>query len=289
MDYKILKINDEKYPEKLRQIKNPPKKLYYIGNIDLLEKPIFAVIGTRNITEYGKKYGKIFSMELAKKFVIISGMAMGVDTIAHKSALEIGGETIAVLGSGFDNIFPKENVLLFKQIILNNGLIISEYSPNIIAKSSNFPKRNRIVSGLSDGVLIVEAGYRSGTTITARLAKEQGKNIFVIPGSLDNIYSVGANKLIQEGATLVTETRNITKHYPQLINKKWKKVSMNHQIKDEYLEIYEILKNKQMGIEELSIKLKNKNIREIANLLTMMEIEDLIIQEIGNGYKIKEI
>ena len=167
-------------------------------------------------------------------------------------------------------------------------MIISEYSPNTIAKSSNFPKRNRIVSGLSDGVLIVEAGYRSGTTITARLAKEQGKNIFVIPGSLDNIYSVGANKLIQEGAILVTEIRNITKYYPQVINKRWKKVDVNLQIKDEYLEIYKILKNKQMGIEELSIKLKNKNIREIANLLTMMEIEDLIVQEIGNGYKIKE-
>lgn len=289
MDYKILKIKDEKYPEKLRQIKNPPKKLYCIGNIELLEKPIFAVIGTRNITEYGKKFGKLFSTELAKKFVIISGMAIGVDTIAHKSAIEIGGETIAVLGSGFNNIFPKENIKLFNQIIEKKGLIISEYAPNVIAKSSNFPRRNRIVSGLSDGVLIVEAGYRSGTTITARLAKEQGKNIFVIPGSLENIYSVGANKLIQDGAMLVTETKDIIIHYPQVINKKWKKVSLIPQIKDEYLEIYKILQNKQMGIEELSIKLKNKDIREIANLLTMMEIDDLIVQEIGNGYKIKEI
>ena len=107
MDYKILKIKDENYPEKLRKIKNPPKKLYYIGNIDLLEKPIFAIIGTRNITEYGRKYGKIFSTELAKKFVIISGMAIGVDTVAHKSVIEIGGDTIAVLGSGFDNIFHR--------------------------------------------------------------------------------------------------------------------------------------------------------------------------------------
>lgn len=288
MDYKILKIKDEKYPEKLRRIKNPPNKLYYIGNIDLLKKPIFAVIGTRNITEYGKKYGKIFSKELAKKFVIISGMAKGVDTIAHKSTIEIGGETIAILGSGFNNIFPKENIQLFKQIIEYKGLILSEYSPNVIAKSSNFPKRNRIVSGLSDGVLIVEAGYRSGTTITAKLAKEQEKKIFAIPGSLENIYSVGANKLIQEGAILVTRIEDITAHYPQIINKKWKKVDMIPQIKDEYLEIYKILQNEQMGIEELSIKLKNKDIREIANLLTMMEIEDLIVQEIGKGYKIKE-
>lgn len=289
MDYKILKIKDEKYPEKLRQIKNPPKRLYYIGNIKLLEKPILAVIGTRNITEYGKKYGKTFSIELAKKFVIISGLAIGVDTVAHKSAIEIGGETIAVLGSGFDNIFPKENIQLFNKIVENNGLVISEYSPKVVAKSANFPKRNRIVSGLSDGVLIVEAGYRSGTTITASLAKEQGKNVFVIPGSLDNIYSVGANKLIQEGAMLVTEVEDITIHYPQIINKKWKKVDAIPQIKDEYLEIYKILQNGQMGIEELSIKLKSKDIREIANLLTMMEIEDLIVQEIGNGYKIKEL
>lgn len=289
MDYKILKIKDEKYPEKLRQIKNPPKRLYYIGNIELLEKPILAVIGTRNITEYGKKYGKIFSIELAKKFVIISGMAIGVDTIAHKSAIEIGGETIAVLGSGFDNIFPKENIQLFNKIIENNGLVISEYSPKVVAKSANFPKRNRIVSGLSDGVLIVEAGYRSGTTITAKLAKQQGKNVFAIPGSLDNIYSVGANKLIQEGAILTTEVEDIAIHYPQIINKKWKKVDTIPQIKDEYLEIYKILQNGQMGIEELSMKLKNKDVREIANLLTMMEIEDLIVQEMGNGYKIKEL
>ena len=289
MDYKILKIKDEKYPEKLRQIKNPPKRLYYIGNIELLEKPILAVIGTRNITEYGKKYGKIFSIELAKKFVIISGMAIGVDTIAHKSAIEIGGETIAVLGSGFDNIFPKENIQLFNKIIENNGLVISEYSPKVVAKSANFPKRNRIVSGLSDGVLIVEAGYRSGTTITAKLAKQQGKNVFAIPGSLDNIYSVGANKLIQEGAILTTEVEDKAIHYPQIINKKWKKVDTIPQIKDEYLEIYKILQNGQMGIEELSMKLKNKDVREIANLLTMMEIEDLIVQEMGNGYKIKEL
>lgn len=284
----MLDIEDEEYPNKLKNIKNPPKKLYYIGNLKLLEKPIFAIIGTRNITEYGKKYGKVFSTELAKKFVIISGMAIGVDTVAHQSTLDIGGETIAVLGSGFNHIFPEENKELFKEIISKKGLVLSEYKPDIGVKSHNFPKRNRIVSGLSDGVLVVEAGYRSGTTITARLAKEQGKKVFAIPGSLDNIYSVGVNKLIQNGSILVTTAKDITKHYPQIIEKKWKKVNKTSIIKEEYKAIYKILEKEQIGMEEISIRLGNKNVREIANVLTMMEIEGLIIQEVGKGYKIKE-
>ena len=229
MDYKILEIKDEKYPEKLRKIKNPPKKIYYIGNIELLEKPIFAVIGTRNISEYGKKYGKFFSTELAKKFVIISGMAVGVDTIAHKSALEIGGETVAVLGSGFDNIFPKENIKLFNQIIEKNGLIISEYSPNEYAKSSNFPQRNRIVSGLSDGVLIVEAGYRSGTTITAKLAKEQEKKIFAIPGSLDNIVNgLYVDKIIQKNYISVNSDGTEAASIDYVLNEQWSSLANNY-------------------------------------------------------------
>lgn len=289
MEYKILNIEDKEYPSKLRKIKDPPQKLYYIGNIKLLEKPIFAIIGTRNITEYGKKYGKIFATELAKKFVIVSGMAIGVDTVAHRSCLDIGGETIAVLGSGFEHVFPKENIDLFKQIIEKNGLIISEFPLNTTPKPCNFSKRNRIVSGLSEGILVIEAGYRSGTTITASFAKEQGKKVFAIPGSLDSRYSVGANKLIQKGAILVTKIEDIINYYPQVIEKKLKTIEKNPEIKEEYKEIYKLLKKEQLGIEELYVRLKNKSIREITNLLTMMEFAELIVQEVGRGYKIKEM
>lgn len=287
MEYKILKKEDEKYPEKLRKIKNSPEKLYYIGNIELLNEPIFAVIGTRNITEYGRKIAELFSSQLSKNFVIISGMAIGTDTVAHKSTLKSDGKTIAVLGSGFNHIFPEQNISLFYEIIEKGGLILTEYMPKIKPKSINFPKRNRIVSGLSDGVLVIEAGYRSGTSITAELAKAQGKKLFAIPGRLDSKYGVGVNKIIQEGAQLVTEIGDITKHYPQIINKEWKTIIKNKEIKEEYREIYNLLKNKTMSLEEILMNIEDKNIGKLMSLLTMMEFEELIQQQVGNGYKIK--
>lgn len=286
MEYKILKINDDVYPEKLKNIKNSPKKLYYIGDLELLRKPIFAVIGTRHITDYGKDIAKIFTNSLAEEFVIISGMAIGTDTVAHKSTLEVEGKTVAVLGSGFNNIFPKENIDLFNEIIEKGGLVLTEYSPSVKPKSQNFPARNRIVSGLSDGVLVIEAAYRSGTSITASLAKEQGKKVFAIPGRLDSKYGVGVNKLIQEGAILVTELEDIMKYYPQIMSKKWKSTYQEIEIKDEFKQIYNLLEEAPMGLEELLIKVENKTIREIMNILSKMEIDGIIKQEIGVGYKI---
>ena len=286
MEYKILKITDDIYPEKLKNIKSPPKKLYYIGDLELIKKPIFAVIGTRHITDYGRKITRIFANDLAEEFVIISGMAAGTDTVAHKSTIEVEGKTIAVLGNGFDNIFPKENIGLFNEIINKGGLILTEYPPRVKPKSQNFPARNRIVSGLSDGVLVIEAGYRSGTSITAGLAKEQGKKVFAIPGRLDSKYGVGVNKLIQEGAILVTEVGDIMKHYPQIMSKKWKTTYQERKIKEEYKQIYNLLEESPKGLEELLIKIGDKNIREIMNTLSMMELEGIIKQEIGVGYKI---
>ena len=173
----IQEINfiDDEYPEKLRNIKNPPQKLYALGNIKLLKKPSLAIVGTRHITEYGIQNCKYFAQEIVKKDIpIVSGMAVGTDSIAHKTALKCNGETIAVLGSGFKHIFPKENIGLFEKIIYNNGLVITEYSPEMTPKSERFLERNRIVSGLSEGVLVIESAYRSGTSVTAKLAYSQG-------------------------------------------------------------------------------------------------------------------
>ena len=165
-------LNSEEYPEKLRNIKNPPKKLYAIGNVKLLKKPSLAIVGTRHITDYGIKNCEYFASEIIKKDIpIVSGMALGTDSVAHKTALEYGGETIAVLGSGFENIYPQENLGLFESIIERKGLIVTEYPPQTRVKSEQFLERNRIVSGLSEGVLIIEAAYRSGTSVTAKLAK----------------------------------------------------------------------------------------------------------------------
>ena len=161
------------------------------GNINLLNKKSFAIVGTRRITEYGKNNCSLFTRELVLRDIpIVSGMAVGTDTVAHKTTLENFGETIAVLGTGFNHIFPKENITLFEQIVEKGGLVITEYEANIGPNKSNFPKRNRIVTALSEGVLVIEAAYRSGTSITARHAKIQGKLVFAIPGKIDS--AVGA-------------------------------------------------------------------------------------------------
>ncbi len=290
---KIQEINfsEEDYPEKLRKIKNPPQKLYAIGNIGLLQKPSLGIVGTRHITDYGIKNCKYFAQEIIKKDIpIVSGMAVGTDSVAHKTALEYGGETIAVLGSGFEHIFPQENIGLFENIINRKGLVITEYSPEVKPKSERFLERNRIVSGLSEGVLIIEAAYRSGTSVTAKLANFQGKVVMALPGRLDNPYGVGVNKLIQEGAKLVTNVEDVMCHFPQFINRLGgRKVQTQlslWDVKEEYQEIVRILQNEILTAEEIMQKTRTKNLRETLNLLINMELDGIIVQEIGVGYRL---
>lgn len=287
MDITIINIEDELYPEKLKNINKPPEKLYAIGNLDLLKKEMLAVVGTRKITDYGIKVAEKLCTELAlRDITIISGLALGTDTVAHKMALKYGAPTIAVLGTGLNNIFPKENTDLYYEILESNGLILSEIDLDGKYNSLHFPRRNRIVSGLSEGVLVIEAAYRSGTSITVRYAKEQGKMVFAVPGGLDNIYGVGVNKFIKDGAILVTEIDDILTFYPQFMNKK-RKTLVKKKIKSEYQQIYKLLEEKSYSLDDISRKIKNKTISEITNILTMMELEDLVIQDLGNGYKLK--
>ena len=287
MKYDVIDINSELYPEKLRIIKKAPKKIYALGNLNLLKIDSFAIVGTRDITNYGKKYAQIFSKEFAIRDIpIISGLALGTDTEAHKTAVKYNSPTIAVLGTGLDNIYPIENKELFYEIIENNGLVLTESEPDMKYKSDGFSQRNRIISTLSEGVLAIEAAHRSGTSITIKYAKEQNKLFFAIPGRIDDIYSVGTNRMIKEGAKIVTEINDIFNFYPQFMNKKRKTIS-SKKIKSEYKDIYELLKNKECNIEEISKNIKSKSIVEINKLLTMMELEDLIIKDIGKGYKIK--
>ena len=288
-----IKFDDERFPDKLRKIRKPPQKLYAIGNIELLKKPSLAVVGTRHITEYGMKNCKYFAREIVKKNIpIVSGMALGTDTVAHKTALECAGETIAVLGNGFNKIYPKENINLFEKIIARNGLVVTEYEPDVEAKSERFLERNRIVSGLSEGVLIIEAAYRSGTSVTAKLAKNQGRVVMALPGRLDDTYGVGVNKLIQEGANLVTDINDVFKLFPQFAYNLCKTEKEDQitfwDVKEEYKEIAEILKNGTFSVEEIVQKTKNKNLREVLNLLINMELEEIVEQELGVGYKLKK-
>ncbi len=207
---KVIYQAQKEYPEKLKHIYAPPAKLYVLGDERILNKPSIAIIGCRQASDYGKKVAFQFAYQLAKKGVIvISGLAKGIDTMAHLGVVKAKGKTISILGSGFGHIYPSQNKPLCKEILQNGGTLISEYSPEMKPLPMNFPLRNRLISGLSNGVLVVEAKQKSGTFITVDYALEQGKEVFVIPGNIHSSNSYGTNELIKQGARLVTCVEDI--------------------------------------------------------------------------------
>lgn len=210
--------NTKNYPKLLAQISDPPKVLYCRGNIKLVNSFCFAVVGTRKLTSYGKEATERIITEISHTgWTIVSGLALGIDSIAHQSALDNDLPTIAVLGSTIDDsgIAPRTNFHLAKEILENDGLLISEYSTKDEIHKSNFAIRDRIISGLSRGVLVVEAAEKSGALITARCALEQNRDVFAVPGSVFSFTSVGPNRLIQKGAKLVTLAQDIIEEYSQ--------------------------------------------------------------------------
>lgn len=206
----IITIKDQDYPKNLLHIYDAPPILYYKGDKELLHTNIIAMVGCRDCSLYGKEVSIKFSQELAKKGItIISGMAKGIDSYSHIGCIKAGGKTIAVLGSGIDIIYPKENRLLYDKILSTGGLILSEYVIGTKPNKLNFPARNRIISGLSKGLIVVEAKEKSGTLNTVDFALEQGKEIFVIPGNITSDNSVSTNELIKQGANCVTCVEDI--------------------------------------------------------------------------------
>lgn len=202
---KIIRQTDEKYPTKLQNIYAKPQILYVLGNEKILHETAIAIVGCRDCSEYGAKNAYQFGYALAKKGIgIISGMAKGIDSYAHKGAIDAKGKTIAVLGCGLDFVYPSENWNLYQEILKSGGAIVTEYPLGTRPAKHYFPARNRIISGLSDGVLVVEAKKRSGTLITVEHALDQGKNVYAIPGNITSQNSYGTNELIKEGAIPVT-------------------------------------------------------------------------------------
>ena len=200
MDSTILKISDALYPPLLREIKNPPQLLYCAGDLSLLKTRCVAVVGSRKITAYGRRIAaKVAGRLAACGVTVVSGMAIGIDGISHRSALDAGGKTIAVLGNGLDVMYPAANRDL-KKDILRTGLLLSEYPPGTRGTKFAFPQRNRIISGLSEATVVIEAGLNSGSLITAALANEQGRPVYGVPGNIDNVTSLGVNMLIRDGA-----------------------------------------------------------------------------------------
>ena len=205
----LLPLNDPLYPSLLLEIADPPPLLYVWGGLDCLSAPQLAVVGSRRPSRQGLSDSRDFSLVLAAGgFVITSGLAYGIDAAAHQAALDAGGRTIAVLGSGIDTIYPEANKDL-AQAVSRQGAVISEFPLGTPPRATQFPSRNRIISGLSLGVLVVEAAVKSGSLVTARLAAEQNREVFALPGSIHNPISRGCNSLIRQGATLVQSADDI--------------------------------------------------------------------------------
>jgi DNA processing protein len=212
---RVICLDDESYPDHLKQIYDPPLVLYVRGEVAALSKPGIAVIGTRHPTPYGLGMSERLACDLAARgLVIFSGLARGVDTAAHRGAVSAGGTTVAVFGTGVDVIYPRENSRLVDKILPLGGALVSEFSMGTAGVPQNFPIRNRIISGLSIGVLVVEAAEYSGTRITARCALEQGRDVFAVPGSVMNKYSWGPNTLIKQGAKLVATWDDVWEELP---------------------------------------------------------------------------
>ncbi len=281
---KIIKKDDSDFPEKLKNIKPQIKQIYIEGKLENLNEFGIAIIGSRNSSKQGEEITKEFTKKLIEKGInIISGMAIGIDSVAHTTCVQNGGKTIAVIGSGLNSIYPKENYELYKKILETGGTIVTEYSPETKANPKNFPLRNRIVSGLADGILVIEGKYRSGTTITGKYGLKQGKEVFCIPHGISNSYGTGPNSLIKEGAKLITTPNEIIKNFEQK-GRTFEKYTYKKQYKDEILKL---LSEEILTKEQLAIK-TNKSIAEINQRITILELEEIITEDAGKGYRIIE-
>ena len=295
----VINFDESNYPEMLRHIYNPPKALYFKGNTSILNQPAISIVGTRKASEYGFAVTeKIISDFKAFNFVIVSGLAHGIDTFSHQLALDYGLPTIAVLGTGIDNIYPPQNKTLAQQILQRDGLIISEYPEESEGKPYQFPQRNRIISGLSLASIIIEAAEQSGALITAKYALEQGREIFTVPGDIFRTNSQGPLRLLQHsGAYPIssgTEIVDILKRQPQLFmynqTKKREKVPVKEdlslqksKIKAEGLSQYEIQvlsclnRTRGKSLHQISTKIKIP-IQDLLVALTHLEIKKLAYQ-----------
>lgn len=286
----IIEYCDEKYPDNLREILKPPSRIYALGNVNLLGSYGIAVIGSRTNTEYGEKMCKFFTKGLVEYGLnIISGLAIGIDSIAHETALKYSGNTVAVLPSGLNNIYPSVNKELARKILENDGTIISEYSNETKADSNKFRERNRLIAGLAIGTLVIEAGIYSGTSITARITKNLNKNVFALPSNLDSKKGKTTNELIKKGAKLVTCVEDIINEYPELKlikrenNPKVESIQVSEELKD----VYNCILKTPKDINKIAREL-NKNINEINYKIMMLELDDKIQELPGQRFIKKE-
>lgn len=287
-DIQVLILDSNKYPENLKELYNPPSLLYCKGflasNINKICNTSISIVGARKCTSYGRMISFNFAKELSKyNITIVSGMARGIDSEAHKGALWGNGNTIAILGCGVDVVYPKENVKLYNEI-LERGCILSEYPPGTPPLKNHFPARNRIISGISKGVLIVEAAKKSGAMITVDMALEQGKNVYVIPGNINSDASVGCNELIKNGASCVTGIYDILDEfdikYDDIYN-----TTLKYNLSESEIKIYNAILKGFNSANSISNELKI-DISSILTTLTMLEIKGILLKDFDGLYKV---
>jgi len=278
----VVTILDKEYPRSLKGLSGAPSVLYYKGDLTCLKSDCVAIVGSRQMTSYGREVTEKFSGELSDFGVtIISGLARGVDTFAHRACLAAGGKTAAVLGNGLDTIYPSENTGLSQAILKAKGVIISEYPLGYPALPENFAARNRIVSGLSSAVIVIEGAEKSGTLLTATHAAEQGKTVFAVPGQITSPLSKAPLFLLKNGAKIATETKDILDELDLQIKvdkEKIKKIAPDNPQEEKLLEI---LENEPLHLDELT-RISGGKIPEISARLTIMEMKGMV-RNMGKG------
>ncbi len=280
---KVITILDDEYPEKLRCIYDAPFVIYIKGKA-AFHLPLISIVGSRKASPYGKWAAYQFAKELSKWGIgVISGLALGVDAVSHKSVLENDGYTIGVLGCGVDQVYPASNASIMKEMI-NVGCIISEYSLGTPPLKHHFPARNRIISGLSDGVIVIEAAEKSGALITVDFALEQGKEVYALPGNINQLQSKGTNKLIRDGAKILLSIDDVLE---DLESKYTIRTQFKRETKQELSQledkIYTIIKQGQIPIDLLVYK-SGLKIQELSSILTVLEIKGFISQLPGKTF-----
>lgn len=296
----LISIEDEHYPPLLREIYDPPLLLWYKGDVEVLGSDGIAVIGTRRVGKYGSEQTRAWSRAIIEAgFTVNSGLAYGVDSLAHREALACGGRTIAVLGSGIDNIYPSRNKNLVLEMIEKGNIVITEYPPGTQPDAMNFPARNRIVSGMSHGVLVMESGVKGGSMITARSALDQNREVFVIPHPLGNKFGEGCNYLIRSGQGKLVQTisdileeinpaqlnalPNLELNLKQVqkIGMKWKSLDLDTQ--ESYL--CKLMEKGEMHIDQICEETE-KPVFELHSTLLNLELKGAIAQKAGKYYKL---
>jgi DNA processing protein len=287
---RIMTVEDENYPENLKNIPDPPIVLYVKGELKPEDKIAIAIVGSRRASFYGLSSAEKFSQDLSSAgFTIISGMARGIDSYAHKGALKQGGRTLAVMGSGFQHIYPEENQELTEEIA-KSGAVISEFPIETLPLKQNFPRRNRVISGLSLGVLVVEAARNSGALITADFALEQGREVFALPGKVDSGNSFGTNGLIKQGAKLVSCVDDILEELNLLdvskvsqTEEKPQELPELHLNQTEENLVYELISNQSIQLDEL-VEKTNLDIPRISGILLRLQMKNLVRQLPGKQF-----